>query len=228
MLSPSLPCPPTTFNPFFMTILETTSTILAVNCLIWSQIFLICRYGSLQLMASGEGHGPRTARRTALLFSTSMTRPFHGAMTVNNDSAFYLGGYLSKDSSPETRDLNGFVPIPGLVEFEFSNGSWSNDTDTRQLTLSGTFMWGALEAVPFGPNGLLVMFGGDTSSRTSYAPGFNPTSMSQVSLHDPVTKKWYKQATSGQIPSSTRRSYTAGVGDDRSVIRNDSIGTYEM
>ena len=81
-------------------------------------------------------------------------------MTASNDSAFYLSEYSSKDSSSETKDHNGFVPTPGLVELDFSSGNWTNDTDTRQLPLSGTFMWGALEAVPFGPNELLVMFGG--------------------------------------------------------------------
>ena len=100
----------------------------------------------------GGGSWTKNSSSHSTPFSMGMTRPFGGAMTVNNDSAFYLDGYSSKDSSPEIRDLNGFVPIPGLVEFEFSSGSWSNDTDTRQLTLSGTFTWGALEAVPFGPN----------------------------------------------------------------------------
>lgn len=118
----------------------------------------------------GQGGGTWTQKDSSKdpPFSEGITRPLGGVSASNNDTAFYLGGYSSSRSSPGTSNLTSFVPTPGLVEFEMKTGKWTNNTDTRTLSPSGTFMWGAMESVPFGPHGLMVVFGGETSNSTEY------------------------------------------------------------
>lgn len=125
-----------------------------------------------KLALDGKGGGTSTHNDTSKdpLSSAGITRPLGGASASNNDTAFYLGGYSSSRSSPATSNLTSFVPTPGLVEFETKIGQWTNKTDTRSLSPSGTFMWGGMESVPFGPHGLMVAFGGETSTSTEYVP----------------------------------------------------------
>jgi hypothetical protein len=125
-----------------------------------------------KLALDGKGGGTWTQNDTSKdpPFSAGITRPLGGVSAMNNETAFYLGGYSSSHSSPATRNLTSFVPTPGLVEFDTKTREWTNNTDTRSLSPSGTFMWGAMESIPFGPNGLMVVFGGETSSRTEYVP----------------------------------------------------------
>lgn len=125
-----------------------------------------------KLSLDGKGAGTWTQNDTSKdpPFSAGITRSLGGVSASNNETAFYLGGYSSSRSSPATRNLTSFVPTPGLVEFEIKTGEWTNKTDTRSLSPSGTFMWGAMESVPFGPHGLMVVFGGETSNRIEYVP----------------------------------------------------------
>ncbi len=125
-----------------------------------------------KLALDGKGGGTWTQNGTSKdpPFSAGITRPFGGVSASNKETAFYLGGYSSSRSSPATRNLTSFVPTPGLVEFDTKTGQWTNNTDTRSLSPSGTSMWGAMESVPFGPHGLMVSFGGETSNSTEYVP----------------------------------------------------------
>jgi len=125
-----------------------------------------------KLALDGKGGGTWTQNNTSKdpPFSAGITRPLGGVSASNNETAFYLGGYSSSRSSPATRNLTSFVPTPGLVEFDTKTREWTNNTDTKSISPSGTFMWGAMESVPFGPNGLMVVFGGETSDSTEYVP----------------------------------------------------------
>ena len=79
-----------------------------------------------------------------------------------------------------------------------------------------------------GHNGLIVVFGGDTSDLVSYTPGAQPRSMKDISLYDPVTRVWYSQtATGDQIPSA-RSQFCTVVARDPSMVQGAKNGTYEM
>lgn len=68
----------------------------------------------------------------------------------------------------------------------------------------------------FGPNGLIVMFGGESSQPQRYIPGVEQRSMSNITLFDPVTKIWYEQIATGagdRVPSSRLQFCTVEVGD---------------
>ncbi|KAL6722212.1 hypothetical protein ACLMJK_001319 [Lecanora helva] len=137
-----------------------------------------------------------------------ITRPFGGAATFTNDAAFYLGGYSSDHSSPATQSLKSFISTPGLVEYNFKDHTWSNTTTgITALSETGAFEWGGLEHVPLGPNGLLVIWGGETSNSSEYFPGAEERPMDTVTLLDPITKYWYEQNVTGvpNIPSVRNR-----------------------
>ena len=84
-----------------------------------------------------------------------------------------------------------FVSMPGIVTYEFQNGIWSNSTGRKKVRTDETFLWGGAEFVPFGPNGLIVMFGGESSQLQRYVPGDEQRSIHNITLFDPITKLWY-------------------------------------
>lgn len=162
-------------------------------------------------------------------WSLGITRPLGGAAVSTKDTAFLLGGYSSSNSSPRTSSLTGFVPTPGMVMYHFGNGTWGNFTETPGFSDSGAIEWPGMIKAPFGPNGLVVVFGGETSDLTSYTPGEKERWMTKITLFDPVTLQFYRQTASGdQIPSPRNRFCVAGASDTSKTSGGNSTGSYEM
>lgn len=183
----------------------------------------------LTIDGNGGGDWSQNATFQDPPFSLGITRPFGGASAVNDKYAFYVDGYSSSKSSPMTQGLSDFVPTPGIVTYNLKDGIWSNTTDTREASRHEIFLWSGMESIPFGPNGLIMVFGGESSRPQKYTPGAEMRSMSNISLFDPVTKLWYHQtATSAgdRLPSSRIKFCTVGVGDPTAV--NDNNSSYEM
>ncbi|KAL8953759.1 MAG: hypothetical protein Q9222_000376 [Ikaeria aurantiellina] len=162
-------------------------------------------------------------------WNQNITRPLGGAGVASNHTGFLLGGYSSARSSPFTQDLVDFVPTPGLLTYSFDNGTWANVTDTSYISDSGAIEWPGMEFVPFGPNGLMLVIGGETSGLASYAPGNQERSMTQITLFDPITLQFYQQTASGdKIPSQRNRFCIAGVGDQTKIADGSLSGSYEI
>lgn len=162
-------------------------------------------------------------------WSLGITRPLGGAAVSTKDTAFLLGGYSSSHSSPQTSTLTGFVPTPGMVMYHFGNSTWGNFTETPGFSDSGAIEWPGMIKVPFGPNGLIVVFGGETSDLTSYTPGEKERWMTKITLFDPVTLQFYRQTASGdQVPSPRNRFCVAGAGDTSKTPGGNSTGSYDM
>lgn len=136
-------------------------------------------------------------------------------MAYGVDSAFVLGGTEDFLTTPETAaKLGGEVALPGLVQFNMTTKTFSNSSAAGYQT-NGTAERGAMHYVPsFGPNGLYVVMGGD------YIIPTDLRDFGTISIFDPLSKKWYQQATSGSIPKARVEFCTAGV--------NSTNGTYEM
>lgn len=183
----------------------------------------------LQPNGGGGGTWTRNTSYGSLPFTQGITRPFGGASTFTKSTGFYLGGYSSSHSSPQTQNLNNFVPLPGLVECNFNDWTWSNSSaGITALSQTGSFEWGGLEYVPFGPNGLLVMWGGETSNNSIYFPGVESRPMNTVTLLDPVTKQWYIQNVTGTAPSPRNRFCSIIATDPRPLSTANSMGTSEI
>lgn len=183
----------------------------------------------LQLNGGGGGTWSQNTTYGSPPFTQGITRPFGGTSTFTNSTGFYLGGYSSSHSSPQTQNQNDFVPLPGLVEYNFDSRTWTNSTaGTTTLSESGSFEWGGLEYVPFGPNGLLVIWGGETANNTIYFPGVESRLMNTVTLLDPVTKEWYTQAIPGTVPSARNRFCSVVATDPRPISTTNATGTSEI
>lgn len=177
----------------------------------------------------GGGTWAQKANFRGAPWNQTITRPLGGGGKSSKNTGFLLGGYSSKGSSPFTSDFTGFVPTPGLLTYDFGNMTWSNVTATPYVSSSGAVEWPGMELIPFGPNGLMVVIGGETSALTSYTPGDQERSMTQITLFDPVTLQFYRQtATGDKVPSQRNRFCIAGVGDSTKVADGSISGSYEM
>ena len=177
---------------------------------------------NMKLNGGGGGTWMQRADFRGAPWNQSITRPLGGAAKSSKSTGFLLGGYSSARSSPFTSDLAGFVPTPGLLTYDFGNGTWANTTNTPCVSSSRAIEWSSMELAPFGPNGLMVIIGGETSDLTSYNPGAQERSMTQITLFDPVTFHFYQQtATGDKVPSPRMRFCIAGV-------RDSSNGSFEM
>ena len=136
-------------------------------------------------------------------------------MASGSDSAFLLGGTEDFLTTPETAaKVSGEVALPGLVQFNMTTKTFSNSSaDGYQV--NGTAERGVMHYVPsFGPNGLFLVMGGD------YIVPTNLQDFVRISIFDPESKRWYQQATTGNIPKARVEFCTAGL--------NSTNGTYEM
>ena len=169
----------------------------------------------LQLDGKGGGTWTQNTSYEDPPFSQGVTRPFGGAATFDSGSGFYLGGYSSSHSSPATQALTSFVSTPGLIQYNFKDRTWSNTTSgITALSQSGAFEWGGFEHIPIGPNGLLAIWGGETSNSTAYFPGTDERPMDTITLLDPVTKAWYQQTVTGSPLPSVRNRFCSLVASD--------------
>ena len=185
-----------------------------------------------RLQLDGKGGGTWTQNTTSHdpPFAQGLTRPFGGASTFTSNTGFYLGGYSSDHSSPATQDLQNFISTPGIVSYNFEDHTWANTTTgLTSLSPTGSFQWGGLEPIPFGPNGLLAIFGGETSNSDGvYYPGAHERPMDTVTLLDPITKIWYQQNLTGDIPSVRNRFCSVAATDHTPLKGTNGTHTAEV
>lgn len=167
--------------------------------------------------ASSDGGTWQSLDQSSSVFD-SIVRPTQGSVASGDIGGFNLGGYASRDASQKT-DIAGYIPVPGLQFYNFTSQEWSNDSATG-CTPDGTAIWSGTAYVPtWGPAGLLVAFGGQTSPNISeYVDGAAYLPMSNISLFDPSTQSWYHQEATGDTPSQRDRFCVVGInGGDNST-----------
>ena len=163
-----------------------------------------------QFVPDGVGSGYWNESTTLSNSAFPSLQRTHGeASAYGNGIGYALGG------------INEYnVPTPGLVSYNTTSGSWSN-ISTSGFTDSGTSMFGQLQYVPgFGPAGLLVAFGGQTSDKTTWTPAQNLLSFQSISIFEPTSNTWASQMVSGSQPSARTDFCSVGVQGDN--------GTYEV
>ncbi|KAF7556290.1 hypothetical protein G7Z17_g1488 [Cylindrodendrum hubeiense] len=175
------------------------------------------------LVTDGSGGGTwSTSKPADSSVFNSIYQTVQGAAAYCGDLGFYLGGFGSNGSDPKIDiSVNDVaLPIPGLLTYNMSSRAWSNESAVPMNSPDGTFAKG--EAIcfdKFGPNRLLMVFGGDSPSRTS-ADDFKLNGFSNVTFYDPISKQWHWQSTRGEMPDE--REYFCAVG------AHGLNGTYEI
>ncbi|KAI4171675.1 MAG: hypothetical protein LQ343_004068 [Gyalolechia ehrenbergii] len=73
--------------------------------------------------------------------------------------------------NPTYDPLARFVPTSGLLTYNFRNETWANVTNTPYVSVLKAIEWSGMKLPPSGPNGLMVVTGGQTLDLMSYTPG---------------------------------------------------------
>lgn len=138
-------------------------------------------------------------------------------MTFGSGNAYVLGGIENSESSLSTANLQGNVPLPGLVNFNMTTETFSNSTASG-YSFNGTAEKGSLHYVPsFGPDGLCIVMGGDDF----WHPHFDSLKdLETITIFDPSSKKWFNQTTTGNVPQARKEFCLAGIESNNA--------TYEM
>ncbi|KAF2137450.1 uncharacterized protein K452DRAFT_312275 [Aplosporella prunicola CBS 121167] len=111
----------------------------------------------------------------------------------------------------ETADI---IPVPGVVSYNFSTSQWNNKS-TERWNQYGTGIFGQAAEVPFA-EGLLVLVGGESGSRTSITNKGGYIDFRSLSIYDTATGNWYLQVTTGEAPSIRDSFCLAGVRGENS------------
>lgn len=169
----------------------------------------------------GQGGGNWSAVSAATTeIKKSLTRPYQGLSTWGGESAFTIGGFINDLTSPATVNYTGNRPIPGIVKYNMTSGTFTNSS-AAGYNHNGTAERGVLHYVPsFGPEGIYVLLGGDISGYQGYSPGSDLQSFSQITIFDPSTGNFYNQTATGNIPEGRIEFCATGI--------NSTNQTYEM
>ncbi|KXH55831.1 kelch repeat protein [Colletotrichum nymphaeae SA-01] len=141
---------------------------------------------------------------------TALTRSQGGAFVSTKDSGFYFGGFSDSGSDPNP---NG--PVPGFLQFNYTatDTAWTNNSDSVPYSDYGTLVGATAHYAPYGPNGLIMIFGGGSHviGTGQSVDNVGYLSFSTIYFMDPVTKAWYTQQTSGNAPGPRMWHCTVGV-----------------
>ncbi len=115
---------------------------------------------------------------------------------------FVLGGWLNNETVPGWS--GGRQATSTLIKYDMNTGIWTNSTGPDKTPRAE----GVLLYVPAGDSGLLVYFGGVTTSFTNNT--MIPVPMSSINIYDIRSSKWYTQTAGGTVPWARRR-FCAGA-----------------
>lgn len=181
-----------------------------------------------EFTADGSGGGSWAQASTDSTYD-SLNQPTHALGTSGNALGFALGG--AEDCATYAvggADCGGSqIPVPGLVMFNMTTGSFSNISAAsgHGISTTGTAYNGGAEFAPnFGAEGVAVFFGGQ-SSPSSTIDGDSPTvSLGRLAIFDPSTQAWYsQQATGDNIPSDRNAFCSVGVQGGEHTVLLDAL-----
>ncbi|KAI1758678.1 hypothetical protein GGR53DRAFT_216217 [Hypoxylon sp. FL1150] len=141
-----------------------------------------------------------------------LKRPVGASFTQAGHVGYAFGGQVTSKTDPSIQKDDPGYALPSIVSFDFETNNWTNiSTAGYQGYGSGTRLNGRAEYVPFGPNGLLLFLGGAESPVDATNENIVQVLWNVLWLYDPVTRKWYSQATTGQLPPQMERACSVGV-----------------
>ncbi|KAI1770838.1 hypothetical protein F4818DRAFT_223084 [Hypoxylon cercidicola] len=144
-----------------------------------------------------------------------LRRPVGSSFTQTAHAGYALGGQVTSETDSSIQKANPGYALPGLVSYDFQTSQWTNiSTVGYQGSGYGTNLNGRAEYIPFGPNGLLLFFGGAETPVDATDESIVQLLWNMLWLYDPVTGKWYNQmtTTTGGIPRPPQMERACSVG----------------
>ena len=128
------------------------------------------------------------------------------------------------------------MPIEGLVAYNTTANTWSNDSSTG-ISPFGTSINGGLQFIPqfgtqAGTDGLLIALGGEFSGPEVWSEtGSNFMSFSNISIYDIASKSWFWQTATGNagptdIPPQGSRFCITGTKSPQGTFEIFIFGGY--
>jgi hypothetical protein len=134
-----------------------------------------------------------------------LLRSAEGAYANSKDTGFLVGGWAGGWTDASLPSSSSFS-VPNIVSFNMATKLWSNDSGLA-FTQFGTDVRGAAEFIDsFDPNGILLLLGGAANAAGSQNTGAGLLDFNNLTFYDPVSKEWYWQATTGDVPPPDKYS----------------------
>jgi hypothetical protein len=116
--------------------------------------------GLWSFIPDGKGSGSWSpVENTANADWSSLARPYDPLVAAGNGVGYFLGGFEVNDTQADSG--NGSSDISGMITYNFTSKTVSNDSVTG-VYMGGVDQMGGMQFVEnFGPEGILVAFGGD-------------------------------------------------------------------
>ncbi|KAF9881251.1 kelch repeat protein [Colletotrichum karsti] len=161
----------------------------------------------------GDGGGSWSREVSNPTDLTGFVRTREAAFAQSADTAYYLGGFAGFYSESAIEFRNRTMPVPGMLTIDMKTRSFKNiSTTPNRFGTFGTFKGGAMQFVPFGSEGLLLVLGGWEAPVTTNDPGeWFPMDFNNLTIYDPKTDKWHTQRTQGEVPSPREKFCAVGV-----------------
>lgn len=148
---------------------------------------------------------------------SSLVRVTSSINAFGNGLGFSIGG-----SQSDSTDGSLFATIeesnlvPGMTIYNITSQEWYNVSIT-DYSSSGFTLGGAAQYIPsFGPEGLLMLFGGQFGDSDSLQYAM----FDYMWMYEPVSKTWGRQSVTGNIPPTRNNPCVVGAQGDN--------GTYEI
>ncbi|KAI1459324.1 hypothetical protein F4805DRAFT_77319 [Annulohypoxylon moriforme] len=140
-----------------------------------------------------------------------LSQPVGAASTQANHVGYALGGQVTSRTDAGIQKESPGYALTGLVSYNFQSGLWANSSTVSNYGGYGTNLNGLAQFIPFGPNGLLLFFGGAETPVDATNGSISQVNWNTITLYDPVTGKWYRQGLTGERPPTIERACSVGV-----------------
>lgn len=173
------------------------------------------------LTPNGTGGGDWTQESVP----DSITRGEFGSGTSCDGKMVYFGGRARTITDNSVRNLDGdsAIALPGVLTYNFEDGTWNNKTSEGWPESQETYLRGELICGGMGKkNPVVFAIGGATIPPTDAKDAASqPLDMATITFWDMAGERWHQQKTVGGRVPPARESFCA-------VGAPGQNGTYEI
>lgn len=135
---------------------------------------------------------------------------------------YYIGGYGGPSTDPKFGNVkkDDWVSVPGILTYDMSRRTWSNDSTAAMSPPYGGIVAGMAACTDVFESSLIVSVGGRTSDVDDAFVGKALVPVDNITFWDTSQDRWLWQKADGDIPQRSEHSCAVGAASKN--------GTYEM